>query len=91
MISKNEVRDIIRDSLGLEEKSDEELNESLVLQKKQFDLPTELLTDKNKKAHKGLYENYVKTFNTVSAELDGVEKDDANPVSYTHLTLPTKA
>ena len=78
MISKNEVRDIIRDSLGLEEKSDEELNESLVLQKKQFDLPTELLTDKNKKAHKGLYENYVKTFNTVSAELDGVEKDNAN-------------
>ena len=74
MITKDDVRGIIRDSLNLE---DEELNEALVLQQKQFDLPTELLTQKNKKAHEGLYENYVKTFNRVSAELDAVDKDEA--------------
>jgi|TARA_B100000214_G_scaffold261290_1_gene192963 Fe-Mn family superoxide dismutase len=75
MITKDDVRGIIRDSLGLEE--EEELNEALVLQQKQFDLPTELLSQKNKKAHEGLYENYVKTFNRVSAELDAVDKDEA--------------
>ena len=74
MITKDDVRGIIRDSLNLE---DEELNEALVLQQKQFDLPTELLSQKNKKAHEGLYENYVKTFNRVSAELDAVDKDEA--------------
>lgn len=75
MITKDDVRGIIRDSLGLEE--EEELNEALVLQQKQFDLPTELLSQKNKKAHEGLYENYVKTFNRVSAELDAANKDEA--------------
>lgn len=74
MITKDDVRGIIRDSLNLE---DEELNEALVLQQKQFDLPTELLSQKNKKSHEGLYENYVKTFNRVSAELDAVDKDEA--------------
>lgn len=74
MITKDDVRGIIRDSLNLE---DEELNEALVLQQKQFDLPTELLSQKNKKAHEGLYENYVKTFNRVSAELDAVNRDEA--------------
>ena len=44
MITKDDVRGIIRDSLNLE---DEELNEALVLQQKQFDLPTELLSQKN--------------------------------------------
>ena len=53
MITKKEVRGIIRDTLGVEE----ELNESLVLQQKQFDLSTELLTAKNKKSHRDLYEN----------------------------------
>ncbi len=74
MITKDSVREIIRDSLGIEE---EEINEALVLQKKQFDLPTELLTQKNKHAHEGLYENYVKTFNRVSAELDAANRDEA--------------
>ncbi len=75
MITKSEVKEIIRDSLGIEE---EEINESLVLQKKKFDLPTELLTTKNKAAHLELYENYVKSFNRVSAELDAADRDDAN-------------
>lgn len=74
MITKNEVQSIIRDTLGIEE----ELNESLVLQQKQFDLSTELLTAKNKKSHRGLYEKYVKSFNKVSAELDAVDRDDAD-------------
>ena len=30
-----------------------------------------------KRQHEGLYENYVKTFNRVSAELDAVDKDEA--------------
>ena len=76
MITKKDIKGVIRDSLGLEE--EKVVTESLVLQKKKFNLPTELLTPKNKKAHAGLYENYVNTFNRVSAELDAASRDEAN-------------
>ena len=70
------LKKIIRETLGFED--EKLLEEALVIEPKTFELPTELLTTKNKAAHKGLYENYVKTFNKVSAKLDTVDKDEAN-------------
>ena len=79
MIDKRDMRNIIRESLNMDSVEDTELlEESLVLQQKTFSLPTELLSQKNKKSHLELYENYVKAFNRVSAELDGVDKSAAN-------------
>ena len=79
MIDKTGVRNIIRESLNMNSVEDAELlEESLVLQQKTFSLSTELLSQKNKKAHLELYENYVKDFNRVSAELDGVDKSAAS-------------
>ena len=70
------LKKIIRETLGFED--EKLLEEALVIEPKTFELPTELLTTKNKSAHKELYENYVKTFNRVSAKLDTVSKDEAN-------------
>jgi len=70
------LKKIIRETLGFED--EKLLEEALVIEPKTFELPTELLTTKNKSAHKELYENYVKTFNRVSAKLDTVDKDEAN-------------
>jgi len=70
------LKKIIRETLGFED--EKLLEEALVIEPKTFELPTELLTTKNKSAHKELYENYVKTFNKVSAKLDTVDKDEAN-------------
>lgn len=79
MIDKKDVRNIIRESLNMDSTEEADvLEESLVLQQKTFTLSTELLSQKNKKAHLELYENYVKAFNRVSAELDGVDKSEAN-------------
>lgn len=54
------------------------INESYVAQSKQFDLKTELLSDKNKSAHQGLMNNYVETLNKVSAKLDAVDRKASN-------------
>jgi len=82
MITKKDIKSVIRDSLGLDE--EEAIVESLVLQKKKFDLATELLTPKTKKSHRDLYENYVNTFNRVSAELDAASREEAD-LNYSHF------
>ena len=68
------LKQIIREELGMKDT----LNESYVMQAKKYSLPTELLSDKNKQAHQGLLENYVKTLNEVSTKLDTVDRDSAN-------------
>jgi Fe-Mn family superoxide dismutase len=78
-IKNVDVKNIIRDSLGIDSReSDESLSESYVSQIKPFDLKTEFLTQKNITAHKELYDNYVETFNRVSAQLDSANRDAAN-------------
>ena len=49
------LKQIIREELGM----DEPINESYVVQAKKYDLPTELLSDKNKKEHQQLLAKYV--------------------------------
>ena len=70
------LKQIIQEELGLAKKP---LKESYVTQAKKYDLPTELLSDKNKEAHQKLLEKYVESLNTVSAKLDTVDLEDANP------------
>lgn len=69
------LKQIIREELGIEDNS---LNESYVVQAKKYNLPTELLSDKNKKEHQGLLAKYVKALNEVSTKLDTVSREDSN-------------
>lgn len=70
------LKDLIQEELGLKNK--QQLNESYVVQAKKYNLSTELLSDKNKKAHQELLDNYVKTLNEVSTKLDTVDRENAN-------------
>jgi superoxide dismutase, Fe-Mn family len=57
---------------------DSALNESYVTEAGQFNLQTELLSQKTKKAHKELLDGYVVQLNKISASLDGIDKTSAN-------------
>lgn len=59
-------------------KNDKVLSESYVAEAGKFNLGTELLSQKTKKAHQELLEGYVKELNDISAKLDGVDKSGAN-------------
>jgi len=62
------------------------LNESLVAQKKPFDLKTDFLSDGNIQNHIELYEGYVQTFNRISSELDSVDKEaNSNHSTFKNL------
>lgn len=69
------LKQIIQEELGLKGKT---LNESYVVQAKKYNLPTELLSDKNKKEHQELLAKYVKALNEVSTKLDTVSREDSN-------------
>ena len=43
-----DLKDVIRDSLGIDEKSDSNINEAYVAQPKKYRLKTELLSDVDK-------------------------------------------
>jgi superoxide dismutase, Fe-Mn family len=75
-VKRSEVKKIISDTLGLG-KAGEDLTEAYVASVKSYDLPTELLSEKAKAAHKRLYEDYVQTLNEVSARLDTVDRQGA--------------
>jgi superoxide dismutase, Fe-Mn family len=69
------LKQIIREELGMNEKS---LNESYVVQAKKYDLPTELLSSKNKKEHQKLLSKYISSLNEISTKLDTVSREDAD-------------
>tara|TARA_B100000214_G_C23899178_1_gene595637 strand:- start:43 stop:735 length:693 start_codon:yes stop_codon:yes gene_type:complete len=71
-----DLEDVIKKSLKKEEPSI--IKESYVAQAKQFRLSTELLSEANKKNHLELYDQYVKDFNRISAELDTASREDSN-------------
>lgn len=54
------------------------LNEAYVTEPKKFDLRTELLSDKAKKARQTDFEQHVAALNRVSAELDGADRNQAS-------------
>ena len=59
-------------------KNDKVLSEAYVAEAGKFNLGTELLSSKTKKAHQELLAGYVKELNDISAKLDGVDKSSAN-------------
>ena len=65
-------------SLETKQINENTMNEAYVTQTGKFDLHTELLSSKTKKAHKELLDGYVKTLNKISSSLDGVDKSSAN-------------
>jgi Fe-Mn family superoxide dismutase len=85
--TNKDLKETIRNSLHLNE--EDILKESYVAQLKQFNLPTELLSAANKANHIELYENYVKEFNRISAELDTVDREasSSNHSRYRSLKI----
>jgi Fe-Mn family superoxide dismutase len=79
-MKKNEVADLIKETLTLEneEGQEEVLGEALVAQVKTYTLPTEALSQANKKNHFSLYDQEIKDFNRVSAELDAASRSNAS-------------
>jgi superoxide dismutase, Fe-Mn family len=54
------------------------VKEALVAQPKPYKMVSEFTSQRTKDSHRGLYEEYVKTFNRVSAELDAVDRKEAD-------------
>ena len=74
--TNKDLKDNIRESLGFN--VTDNMQESYVAQPKTFRLQTELLSTASKKSHLELYDNYVKDFNRISAELDTVDRSDVS-------------
>ena len=80
-MTKIEDRDIvksIRETLGLPSDPPARLDEAYVTQAKKYDLNTEFLSVKTKKARQKDLENHVKGLNTISAKLDTASRDEAD-------------
>ena len=74
-----DIGSIIKTSLGYNtDTKSNQLNESLVAEPKPYTLTTEFQSASTKKAHFELYENYISTFNRVSAELDTADRSGSN-------------
>lgn len=89
-LSEEELRKTIRKSLGLptkEEKEEQTLTEAYVTQAKKFDLRTELLSNKNKRAHLELMEGYIESLNQISAKLDAADRSNVDPNSSEFRSL----
>ncbi len=76
-IKNKDIKKIIGETLGLDN-NHQKVNEAYVSQEKKFDLKTEFLSEANKENHIQLYKDYIKEFNRISAELDGVNPQSAN-------------
>ena len=68
----------VENNLDVNIQSTDVINEGYVTQAAKFDLKTELLSSKNKKAHQELMEGYVDQLNKISAKLDTAPRDAAN-------------
>jgi len=69
------IRGSVREALGTSRKP---LPEAYVTQAKSYALPTEMLSDKNKKVNQDVLNSIVDFTNRVSAELDTVDRLEAN-------------
>jgi len=68
-IFDKEIKRAIKDTLNI--------NESLVAQKKPFDVKSDFLSDTNVGNHLELYDGYIRDFNLVSAKLDTANRSEA--------------
>ena len=65
------VLNAINDVIGKEMK----IKEAYVSEPKKFDLRTELLSDRTKKARQADFEQFVESLNSISAQLDGADRE----------------
>lgn len=75
ILFNQKAKNIIKDTLKTH---DANINEAYVAQEKQFNIVTDLLSEKNVANHKELYKAYLKGFNEVSAKLDAIDKSSAD-------------
>jgi len=89
VITDEEIIENIRETLGLDEpiSDNKVLSEAFVAQEKMFNLSTELLSKSNKINHLELYDQYVKDFNVISAELDTADRENATSNSSRFRSL----
>ena len=73
----SELEKEIAESLGLG-KPKKVIQEAYVAQPKKYDLKTEALRGKTKEAHVELYEKYIESMNLASADLDRIDRSQAN-------------
>jgi len=89
-LDQKDLVNTIRESLGLpshEVKEEIKLMEAYVTQAKKFDLRTELLSNKTKRAHLELMDGYIEKLNQVSAKLDAVDRPQAGANSSEYRSL----
>jgi len=72
-----EIKKIINNSLGVKTPN-KTVTEAYVATAKQIEQVTDILSTDTKDSHVKLYENYVKSFNKISAELDAVDLENLN-------------
>lgn len=85
LIGSLDVKSIVKTSVK-DAKSDL-LGEAYVAEPKQYKQTSDLTSERTKKLHTELYKQYVETFNRVSAELDGVNKEETNSRHSTFRSL----
>lgn len=79
-LDKN-IKQEIRRTLGLPEKKGSPVQEAYVVEPMGYDLKTDFLSDKVKRARLDLFDAYTASLNRVSAELDTASREGANPIS----------
>ena len=86
-VTRDDVRAVVRESLGLSPVTPKgtgkklqkaRVDESFVVAAQQYNLSTEMLSTKSKRAHQEIFEKYVESVNKISAKLDAVDRDTAN-------------
>jgi Fe-Mn family superoxide dismutase len=83
-MSKQNIEEDVRRILGM---SGSTLQESYVTAAKKYDVTSELLSEKSKIARQKEYEKCVETLNKVSAQLDSVNRQEANRFSSDFRSL----
>lgn len=89
MVTNRDIKDIIRETLddNMIRPAKDVLSEAYVRQPKEFELPTELLSQGTKDAHRKLYKEHVQRLNVLSAELDTVDREGADPKASAFRSL----
>jgi len=84
-VTQQELVKVIRESLGLKPKvvhapsePPDLLEEAYVIAAKTYNLSTEMLSMKNKKAQQAVLQGHVDAVNSVSAQLDAVDREQAS-------------
>ena len=91
MSMEDKLRESIRKSLGLPERTPGQnkktIQEAYVVEPKRFQLKTEFMSEKAKKARLNDFHSFVETLNQVSAKLDTASREDADKYSSDFRSL----